>query len=93
MRQTIINLFTLFFLGMSVRASLVQIEETFGKTPNIIFVMMDRGKKYELMYTEYSCLFCTEQKIKDDAVKYGTRLTMGCIGFIKVGGLKRMNLE
>ena len=31
--------------------------------------MMNRGKKYELMYTEYSCLFCTEQKIKDDAVK------------------------
>ena len=31
--------------------------------------MMDRGKKYELMYTECSRLFCTEQKIKDDAVK------------------------
>ena len=31
--------------------------------------MMDRGKKYEFMYTECSRLFCTEQKIKDDAVK------------------------
>ncbi|RIA97822.1 hypothetical protein C1645_732100 [Glomus cerebriforme] len=30
---------------------------------------MDRGKKYELMYTECSRLFCIEQKIKDDAVK------------------------
>ncbi|CAB5354728.1 unnamed protein product [Rhizophagus irregularis] len=40
-----------------------------GRRPDIIFVMMDRGKKYELMYTECSRLFCTEQKIKDDAVK------------------------
>ncbi|CAG8709292.1 2900_t:CDS:2, partial [Funneliformis caledonium] len=28
-----------------------------GRHPDIIFVMMDRGKKYELMYTECSCLF------------------------------------
>ncbi|GET03998.1 hypothetical protein GLOIN_2v1489056 [Rhizophagus clarus] len=40
-----------------------------GRRPDIIFVMMDRGKKYELMYTECSRLFCTEQKIKDNAVK------------------------
>ncbi|PKK47892.1 hypothetical protein RhiirC2_872266, partial [Rhizophagus irregularis] len=40
-----------------------------GRRPDIIFVMIDRGKKYELMYTECLRLFCTEQKIKDDAVK------------------------
>ncbi|RIA84924.1 hypothetical protein C1645_741956 [Glomus cerebriforme] len=40
-----------------------------GRRPDIIFVMMDRGKKYELIYTECSRLFCTEQKIKDDAIK------------------------
>ncbi|CAG8714747.1 7454_t:CDS:1, partial [Funneliformis caledonium] len=37
--------------------------------PDIIFVMMDRGKKYEFMYTKCSYLFCTEQKIKNNAVK------------------------
>ncbi|RIB19993.1 hypothetical protein C2G38_2180367 [Gigaspora rosea] len=53
------------------------------RCPDIIFVMMDKGKKYELMYTECSCLFCTEQKIKDDAgvlvsILYGTKDKRRC---------------
>ncbi len=31
--------------------------------------MIDREKKYKLMYIEYLHLFCIKQKIKDDAVK------------------------
>ncbi|CAG8752442.1 8165_t:CDS:1 [Dentiscutata erythropus] len=31
--------------------------------------MKNKGKKYELMYSECSRLFCTSQKIDDDAVK------------------------
>ena len=39
--------------------------------------MIDRKKKYELMYTECSRLFCTEQKIKDDAVKIWREINNG----------------
>nr|CAG8446663.1 4442_t:CDS:2 [Entrophospora candida] len=40
-----------------------------GRRPDIIFVMKNKGKKYELMYTECSRLFCTLRKIEDDSVK------------------------
>ena len=40
-----------------------------GRRPDIIFVMKDKNKKYELMYSECSRLFCSPQKIEDDYVK------------------------
>jgi hypothetical protein len=49
-----------------------------GRCPDIIFVMIDRGKKYELIYTECSRLFCTEQKIKDNAVKIWRETKVAC---------------
>ncbi|CAG8617992.1 4159_t:CDS:2 [Paraglomus occultum] len=37
-----------------------------GRRPDIIFIMKDKNKKYELMYSECSRLFCSPQKIEDD---------------------------
>ncbi|CAG8443768.1 11258_t:CDS:2 [Ambispora leptoticha] len=44
-------------------------EGTYVSNMDLIFAINDGGKKYELMYTECSRLFCTKQKIDDGAVK------------------------
>lgn len=40
-----------------------------GRRPDVMFMVKRGVKKYELLYTECSRLFCTAQKEKDDEVK------------------------
>ncbi|KAF0488013.1 hypothetical protein F8M41_022438 [Gigaspora margarita] len=44
-------------------------DEKTGRRPDIMFVCMEDGKFYELMYTECSKITCTKRKEKDDDVK------------------------
>ncbi|PKK59235.1 hypothetical protein RhiirC2_871337 [Rhizophagus irregularis] len=53
-----------------------------GRRPDIIFVMMDREKKYELMYTECSRLFCRRPE-KDE---------FGIIGLQVAGSTLRLTV-
>ncbi len=45
------------------------------------------------MNIRVSKCYYIEQKIKDDAIKYDMRLTIGYIRFIKIRDPKKINLE
>ncbi|CAG8704289.1 12949_t:CDS:2, partial [Dentiscutata erythropus] len=63
------NCYISIFKRQSIASSNRKGEERLGRRPDIIFVIKNKGKKYELMYSECLHLFCTSQKIDDNAVK------------------------
>lgn len=61
------------FISSSERQSIASADRKgdgqFGRRPDVMFVMKNNKKNYELLFTECSRLSCTKQKERDDQVK------------------------
>ncbi|CAG8759221.1 20973_t:CDS:2, partial [Gigaspora rosea] len=67
-------------------------DEKTGRRPDIMFVCMEDGKFYELMYSECSRITCTKQKEDDDDIKLWREPNDGMYWTHKVTDWKRSNL-